>query len=92
VLRAPLADLQSDSAPNPEATNRRTLEEAEREHILSTLKESKSEAKLGYFPIAKNPLHLEAHGTTCPMAVLAEEIFTLILHLIQTRFADTSVD
>jgi len=41
VLRAPVANLHSDSAPNPEGTNRRTLEQAEREHILSTLKETR---------------------------------------------------
>jgi formate hydrogenlyase transcriptional activator len=41
VLRAPLAGLQSPSVPNQEGTRRRTLEEAEREHILSTLKETK---------------------------------------------------
>ncbi|MGA9243060.1 MAG: helix-turn-helix domain-containing protein, partial [Silvibacterium sp.] len=41
VLRAPVADLHSDSAPNTEGMNRRTLEEAERELILSTLKETK---------------------------------------------------
>jgi formate hydrogenlyase transcriptional activator len=41
VLRAPLAGLQSHSVPNQEGTRHRTLEEAEREHILSTLKETK---------------------------------------------------
>ena len=41
VLRAPLAGLQSHSVPNQEGARHRTLEEAEREHILSTLKETK---------------------------------------------------
>ena len=41
VLRAPLAGLQSHSVSNQEGTRHRTLEEAEREHILSTLKETK---------------------------------------------------
>ena len=41
VLRAPLAGLQSRGVPNQEGTRHRTLEEAEREHILSTLKETK---------------------------------------------------
>ena len=41
VLRVPLADLQSNSVPNQEGTGRKTLEEAEREHILATLKETK---------------------------------------------------
>ena len=41
VLCAPLAGLQSHSVPNLEGTRHRTLEEAEREHILSTLKETK---------------------------------------------------
>jgi formate hydrogenlyase transcriptional activator len=41
VLRAPLAGLQSHSVANQEGTRHRTLEEAEREHILSTLKETK---------------------------------------------------
>jgi len=41
VLRVPLAGLQSHSVPNQEGTRRRTLEEAEREHILSTVKETK---------------------------------------------------
>jgi len=41
VLRAPLAGLQSHSVPNQEGTRHRTLEQAEREHILSTLKETK---------------------------------------------------
>ena len=41
VLRAPLAGLHSPGVPNQEGTRHRTLEEAEREHILSTLKETK---------------------------------------------------
>ena len=41
MLLAPLAALQSHSVPNQEGTRHRTLEEAEREHILSTLKETK---------------------------------------------------
>jgi formate hydrogenlyase transcriptional activator len=41
VLRVPLADLRSRSVPNQEGKRHRTLEEAEREHILSTLKETK---------------------------------------------------
>jgi formate hydrogenlyase transcriptional activator len=41
VLRAPLAGLQSHSVANQEGRMHRTLEEAEREHILSTLKETK---------------------------------------------------
>jgi formate hydrogenlyase transcriptional activator len=41
VLRAPLAGLQSHSVPNQQGRRHRTLEEAEREHILSTLKETK---------------------------------------------------
>jgi formate hydrogenlyase transcriptional activator len=41
VLRAPLAGLQSHSLPNRDGKRHRTLEEAEREHILSTLKETK---------------------------------------------------
>jgi len=41
VLRAPLAGLQSHNVPNQEGTRHRTLEETEREHILSTLKETK---------------------------------------------------
>jgi len=41
VLRVPLADLQSNGVPNQEGTGRKTLEEAEREHILATLKETK---------------------------------------------------
>jgi formate hydrogenlyase transcriptional activator len=41
VLYTPLAGLQSHRVPNQEGTRHRTLEEAEREHILSTLKETK---------------------------------------------------
>jgi len=41
VLRVPLLGLQSHSVPNQEGSRHRTLEEAEREHILSTLKETK---------------------------------------------------
>jgi formate hydrogenlyase transcriptional activator len=41
VLRAPLAGLQPHNVPNQEGTRHRTLEEAERGHILSTLKETK---------------------------------------------------
>ena len=41
VLRVPLAGLQSSAAASPVGAKRRTLEEAEREHILNTLKETK---------------------------------------------------
>jgi formate hydrogenlyase transcriptional activator len=41
VLHVPLAALQFQTAPAPAGTRRRTLEEAEREHILATLKETK---------------------------------------------------
>jgi formate hydrogenlyase transcriptional activator len=41
VLRVPLAGLHSNRVPNQEGTGRKTLEEAEREHILATLKETK---------------------------------------------------
>jgi formate hydrogenlyase transcriptional activator len=41
VLRVPLAALRSSGVPDQEGTKRRTLEEAERDHILSTLKEAK---------------------------------------------------
>ena len=41
VLRAPLANLQPHAVPDQVGTRHRTLEEAEREHILSTLKETK---------------------------------------------------
>jgi formate hydrogenlyase transcriptional activator len=39
-LRFRLAGLHSNSVPNEEATGRKTLEEAEREHNLATLKET----------------------------------------------------
>jgi formate hydrogenlyase transcriptional activator len=41
VLRTALAGLQSLRVPSQEGARHRTLEEAEREHILSTLKETK---------------------------------------------------
>lgn len=41
VLRVPLAGLQSGAAASRGSVKRRTLEEAEREHILNTLKETK---------------------------------------------------
>ena len=41
VLQVPLAGLQFQTAPAPDGTRHRTLEEAEREHILATLKETK---------------------------------------------------
>ena len=41
VLRVPLTGLQSSAAASPVGAKRRTLEEAEREHILNTLKETK---------------------------------------------------
>ena len=41
VLRVPLAGLQSGPAASPGVAKRRTMEEAEREHILATLKETK---------------------------------------------------
>ncbi|WP_433969914.1 helix-turn-helix domain-containing protein [Tunturiibacter gelidiferens] len=41
VLEVPLAGLHSGNAPSPDGAKRRTLEEAEREHILATLKETK---------------------------------------------------
>jgi formate hydrogenlyase transcriptional activator len=41
VLCVPLADLHGSSVPNQKSVGRKTLEEAEREHILSTLKETK---------------------------------------------------
>jgi len=41
VLQVPVAALQFQTPPAPERTTRRTLEEAEREHILATLKETK---------------------------------------------------
>jgi formate hydrogenlyase transcriptional activator len=41
VLHTPLAGLLSYRVPNQEGTRHRTLDEAERDHILSTLKETK---------------------------------------------------
>ncbi len=41
VLQVPLGGLQSRPVPSPEGGKHRTLEEAEREHILATLKETK---------------------------------------------------
>ena len=41
VLRVPVAGLQVHSVPTQDGTRHRTLEDAEREHILSTLKETK---------------------------------------------------
>ena len=41
VLLVPLLGLKSHSVPNQEGARHRTLEQAEREHILSTLKETK---------------------------------------------------
>ena len=41
VLRVPLTGLQSSAAASQVGAKRRTLEEAEREHILETLKETK---------------------------------------------------
>ena len=41
VLRVPLTDIHANSVPNQEGTRRKNLEEAEREHILATLKETK---------------------------------------------------
>jgi formate hydrogenlyase transcriptional activator len=41
VLRVPLAGLHSNTAPSQVGTKRRTMEEAERDHILATLKETK---------------------------------------------------
>jgi formate hydrogenlyase transcriptional activator len=41
VLHTPLAGLPSHRVPNQEGTRHRTLDEAERDHILSTLKETK---------------------------------------------------
>jgi formate hydrogenlyase transcriptional activator len=41
VLEVPLAGLHSGNAPSPDGAKRRTLQEAEREHILATLKETK---------------------------------------------------
>ena len=41
VLQVPLAGLNSSNGASPDGAGRRTLEEAEREHILATLKETK---------------------------------------------------
>jgi formate hydrogenlyase transcriptional activator len=41
VLRVPLSGLNSSNGTRPDGARRRTLEEAEREHILATLKETK---------------------------------------------------
>ena len=41
VLRVPLADLHSNGVANQDGIGRKTLDEAEREHILATLKETK---------------------------------------------------
>jgi len=41
VLRVPLAGLQSSAAASQGGVKRRTLEEAEREHLLNILKETK---------------------------------------------------
>jgi formate hydrogenlyase transcriptional activator len=41
VLQVPLAALKFQTAPAPDGTKRGTLEEAEREHILATLKGTK---------------------------------------------------
>ncbi|HXQ38718.1 MAG TPA: helix-turn-helix domain-containing protein, partial [Anaerolineales bacterium] len=41
VLRVPLAGLHANSVPSQEGTGRKTLKEAEYEHILATLKETK---------------------------------------------------
>jgi formate hydrogenlyase transcriptional activator len=41
VLRVPLANLHSNTAPSHVGAKRRTMEEAERDHILATLKETK---------------------------------------------------
>jgi formate hydrogenlyase transcriptional activator len=41
VLRVPLAGLQSSAATSQGSVKRRTLEEAEREHLLNILKETK---------------------------------------------------
>jgi formate hydrogenlyase transcriptional activator len=40
VLQVPLSGLNSSNGASPGGTRRRTLEEAEREHILATLKET----------------------------------------------------
>jgi formate hydrogenlyase transcriptional activator len=41
VLQVPLSGLNSSNGTGPDRARRRTLEEAEREHILTTLKETK---------------------------------------------------
>jgi formate hydrogenlyase transcriptional activator len=41
VLRVPLAGLHLNTAPGQVGTKRRTMEEAERDHILATLKETR---------------------------------------------------
>jgi formate hydrogenlyase transcriptional activator len=41
VLQVPLTGLNSSNGASPDGARRRTLEEAEREHILATLKETK---------------------------------------------------
>jgi formate hydrogenlyase transcriptional activator len=41
VLRVPLANLHSNTPPSHGGAKRRTMEEAERDHILATLKETK---------------------------------------------------
>jgi formate hydrogenlyase transcriptional activator len=41
VLHVPLAGLHSSNSPRQDGARQRTLEEAEREHILATLKETK---------------------------------------------------
>jgi formate hydrogenlyase transcriptional activator len=41
VLQVPLSGLNSGNGTSPDGARRRTLEEAEREHILATLKETK---------------------------------------------------
>jgi transcriptional regulator of acetoin/glycerol metabolism len=41
VLQVPLSGLNSSNGASPDGARRRTLEEAEREHILATLKETK---------------------------------------------------
>jgi formate hydrogenlyase transcriptional activator len=41
VLRVPLTGLHTGNAPSPDGAKRLTLEQAEREHIIATLKETK---------------------------------------------------
>jgi formate hydrogenlyase transcriptional activator len=41
TLYVPLTGLQSGNVPRQDGVKRRTMEEAEREHILSTLKETR---------------------------------------------------